>query len=391
MLEAKLNELLSESIASAKRREQETFDRTLNEPGTPIILFGAGRLGRDLAAKLRSLGVVIHAFADNNPALWNTDIDGVRVRRPEDLAASHGSSAVFVVALLRAGGGHRDVYRQAVELGCKRVLPFTQLAWKYPDVFLPYYMVDLPHKLLAQADKVRQAFHLMSDEKSREEYVSQVEFRLTGDFRVLGPPDTSVEYFPSDLFSFRTDEVFVDCGAFDGDTIRTLLDLYQGRFQRIEAFEPDPINFQKLKDYVATLDTAVRARMHLHELATGETACQLKFTTTGTMCSFIGPGETTIECQTLDQVLYSVAPTLIKMDIEGFEPEALRGGRRLIHEHRPVLVVCLYHIQDHLWKLPLLIHSFDSSYTYYIRPYDEAVGLICYAIPKDRLLPAKSA
>ena len=50
-----------------------------------------------------------------------------------------------------------DRVRQLEDLGCQRVIPAGFLFWKYPDVFLPYYPLDLPHKLLMKADEVRSA------------------------------------------------------------------------------------------------------------------------------------------------------------------------------------------------------------------------------------------
>ena len=38
--------------------------------------------------------------------------------------------------------------------------------------------------------------------------------------------------FPS-LFGLRNDEVFVDCGAFDGDTLRIFLNQSGGRFAKV--------------------------------------------------------------------------------------------------------------------------------------------------------------
>ena len=43
------------------------------------------------------------------------------------------------------------------------------------------------------------------------------------------------------------DEVLVDCGAFDGDTVLEFLACTQGRFKHVFSYEPDPTNFDKLE------------------------------------------------------------------------------------------------------------------------------------------------
>jgi hypothetical protein len=83
--------------------------------------------------------------------------------------------------------------------------------------------------------------------------------------------------------------------------------------------------------------------------------------------------------------LTGAKPTYVKMDIEGSEPEALAGARKIVAEHSPVLAISCYHRQDHLWKIPLQIASLNPNYRFHLRPHDlEMWDLICYAIPPGR-------
>jgi hypothetical protein len=78
------------------------------------------------------------------------------------------------------------------------------------------------------------------------------------------------------------------------------------------------------------------------------------------------------------------------MDIEGAEPDALLGARNIIKNDLPVLAVCLYHNQEHLWKIPLLIQSISSEYNFFLKRYsDECWELVCYAVPNHRLKALK--
>jgi hypothetical protein len=43
----------------------------------------------------------------------------------------------------------------------------------------------------------------------------------------------------------------VDCGAYDRDTIRGLVEETDGRLRRIIGFEADPENFSSLENYLA--------------------------------------------------------------------------------------------------------------------------------------------
>jgi hypothetical protein len=130
--------------------------------------------------------------------------------------------------------------------------------WKFPKTFLPHYSLDLPHKVLLAADKVRAAFDLWHDDASRAEYVAQVRWRLHLDFDNLPPPVLEKLYFPADLIALSPDEVFVDCGAYDGDTIRDFLGVSGGRFRHIHAFEADQSNLTRLVRFVGGLPDPLR-------------------------------------------------------------------------------------------------------------------------------------
>ena len=46
------------------------------------------------------------------------------------------------------------------------------------------------------------------------------------------------------------------------------------------------------------------------------------------------------------------------------------NARRMIEEHQPILSICVYHKQDDLWRIPLLIHSLAEDYRFYLRAHD---------------------
>jgi FkbM family methyltransferase len=194
-------------------------------------------------------------------------------------------------------------------------------------------------------------------------------------------------YFPDDLLTLRRDEVFVDCGAFDGDTIRRYL-ARQRAFGRIKAFEADPANFKKLESYIAKLPEHQRIRIDAYPYAVSSRTQVLSFAATGNEAASVrsGAGSVPVQGRPLDQVLADCCPTYLKMDIEGSESEGLRGAKRIVQTQQPALAVCVYHRQRHLWELPSLVRSFTDDYVYYLRPHVlECWDTVCYAIPRGRV------
>jgi len=381
--------LLEEAVAQATERERAAFDE-LARGTSGIVLMGAGGLGRRILRGLARAGVTPLALADNNGKVQGTTIDGVAVLSPADAAARYGADAIFVVTIWGANSPHRFAHTRAQleALGVRKVSCFSPLMWTYAEEMLPHYCQDLPHLALAQASAIRNAYALWADDDSRGEYVAQLRFRVLADFDGLPHPVTHPQYFPDDLFTYGPAEVFVDCGAYDGDTIKVLMARHGDVVSRIVALEPDPVNVATLTAYVAGL--GVPKGVEVLPLAAAAERGRTYIETTGTASSALTDatteGATAIDCAPLDELLRDEAVTFIKMDIEGAEPEALQGARAVIRRRRPVLAVCVYHRQDHLWRLPLMMHDLCGNYDFFLRPHnEEGWDLICYAVPRERL------
>jgi len=388
-LVTELEDLLSEDITSVTNRERSTFDQLAAPFSESIVLFGAGSIGRKTLAGLRTRGVEPLAFADNNTALSNKSIDGLHVLSPQDAADKFGNQAAFVVTIWSPGEERRFIYirQQLLKLKCSKIVSFISLFWKSPEIFLPHYCLDLPHKVYQEADNVRKAFFLLADDASQREYLAQLRWRTLLDFDGLPSPFVHEQYFPNDLFSLAPDEVFVDCGAFDGDTIRSFIQRQGDSFGNIIALEPDPVNFQNLHRFVSTLASNIREKVNLLQLVAGVRKEKVCFQATGTTSSAVADtGTLEVDSASLDEALGDWVPTYIKMDIEGAEPDALAGARRMISQAHPILAIGVYHRQDHLWKIPLLIQSLFSQYRFFLRPHGaDCWELVCYAVPVARL------
>jgi FkbM family methyltransferase len=387
-LESELDALLSEPIESVRRREATAFDELASPFEKSLVLFGAGGLGRKTLAGLRRLGVEPLAFADNNPALWGKEVDGMQVLAVPTAAELYAHRAAFIITIWRGEGSDTMTERrqQLARLNCPRIVPFGLLYWKYPEEFLPHYAVDLPSKVYQQAEKVRAALGLWADQPSRREFLAQVRWRTFMDFDCLPRPVSHEIYFPADLTTLMPHEVFIDCGAFDGDTIRRFLHVGGGSADRIVAYEPDPVNFRRLQEFKSGLSLDLQHRLILHASAVGAKKGKVHFESSGTEASSVGSGDLEVDCVTLDESLADLKASYVKMDIEGSELDALVGSENTIRRHLPIVAACAYHRQHHLWDIPLCVRSLSSDYHFFLRPHLlEVWDLVCYAIPSSRL------
>jgi FkbM family methyltransferase len=335
-----------------------------------IVIFGAGNLGRRVG---RAVCPVL--FCDNNRSLWNGVVEAIPVVSPRDAVKSY-PNATFVVAIWHPSPseGMEDRINQLKSLGASSVIPFYALLADYGNLLLPHMLWERQGYYAEHTDKIARARNLM-DTEGREEFDRQMRLRL-GDFSGQ-LVDSGVQYFPKNLFQLSTHEVFIDCGAYDGDTIAEFRRATGDRFSKIVAFEPDPGNFSALR-------TAVKGdpRIVLQPYATDARRQTVRFTVGGTGSRISATGTCEVPTIGLDEALEEVAPTYMKFDIEGSEPDALEGGRETIRRHRPKMAVCLYHAPDHLWSIPLKLNELLPRSRFTLRTYcRDGFECVCYCIP----------
>ena len=379
--EIQLEELLKKDPVALINAKKTVFKKLTAESGERYVLFGSGRLGQITLAGLLKAGVKPLAFADNNSKLWDSKVNGLKVLSPESAAEQFGSNAIFVITVYTIA----PVWEQLTSMVLK-VISFASLAWQYQQSLTPHGGVILPGKIFEQAEDVRKALHSWADDTSRREYMGQLLWQSSLDPSVLPPhlPQNDI-YFADDLYTALADEVFVDCGAFDGDSVQEFLKRRSGSFGQIIAIEPDPENCKALEARVASLPIELGRKIKIVQNAAGSRREIVTFNVTGTAGSSIGQGNYQVSSIPLDE-LNNINPTLIKMDIEGAEPDAILGASNTIRKNMPILAVCTYHTQEHLWRVPLLIQSISDNYKFFFRRYsDECWETVCYALPRNRL------
>lgn len=378
-----LTALLERDEVSVVEWEQSVFDKAVESTEGGLVLYGAGGVGRLALKALRKNGVTPRTFADADSRLWGRKVDGLPVISPDLAAERFGTTAAFVVSVWNRSHRLEDTRRRLSSLGCKCVVSCAALFYKYPQEILPYYALDLPHRLVRHKSEIEQGFNLMADAESKREFLAELRWRMTLDYDDVVPRPAEEQYFPPELLSLGPHPVFIDCGAYTGDSLSQFLRFCQNRFNRAIAFEPDPKNFERLQAMVSGLDDSERRKIECINAAVGRGETKLRFDADGLESSRVSQnGSIEIDCTKLDLSVSHLRPSMIKMDIEGSEVEALAGAVETIKAVTPVLAICVYHQPDHFWEVPLLISSLSSKYVLLLRRYGEVPwDLVCYAIP----------
>lgn len=350
----------------------------------PLVLFGAGPLGAMTLARLQRIGYIPVAVADNDQTRWGSLLDGIPILSPADAVALYANTARFVVTVYNGS----PVRRQLQQMGCRQVSHFADLYFEYPADFLPYCGLAMRSVVLDALPALEQAAQVWQDDSSRLEFLEQLAWRLRLPAPEMPPPDNPSQcYFPSGLFSYLEDEMLVDCGAFDGDSLRQYLARRPAcGAAKIMALEPDPDSFMRLSRFVRKLPEAVAANVRIEPWAVAERSGEVSFEGLGSVQSgVLESGGSRVTAVALDDI--DVNPTLIKMDIEGFELPALRGASTILSRCSPVLAISLYHHATDLWTIPNFLKSLVPGYSLFLRRYaEDCWELILYAVPASRLL-----
>lgn len=177
---------------------------------------------------------------------------------------------------------------------------------------------------------------------------------------------------------YEVHEVFVDCGAYVGDSIEQFISTKLGNFEKIFAFEPIGKTFQAMKHRIERLkrewalsdDQIVLVQAGVGS-ETVMVANQNASEQVGSCQSLVGRETTTandgIPVYTIDNYFANQPISFLKADIENFEYPMLLGSETVIKRDNPKLAICIYHNPSDLYRIALKIKEYCPNYKFKVR------------------------
>jgi len=229
-------------------------------------------------------------------------------------------------------------------------------------------------------NKIEEVKEILADEESKKVLETRIEVYETGNVSLFHNIITdSMEYFNQDILALSDNEVFIDLGAYKGDTIESFISQVKGKYKKIIAFEPDQESMLSLNRYI--LEKNIN-NVIVYKLASWNKKEILKFREEGSFISQISDmGTSSTNANSLDNVLFDAVPaTFIKMDIEGAECKTIEGAENIIKKYRPKLAICVYHRADDIFEIPLAIKKLVPEYKLYLRQHSNSfLDTVLYA------------
>lgn len=237
--------------------------------------------------------------------------------------------------------------------------------------------------------RIEQMLLLLEDEKSRDVWNAVMLYRSIGTPIPRSLWSDNDQYFVEGIIRFDSNEVFVDGGAFIGDTIQHLLNFSKrkgGSVKKIIAFEPDEKNVKRLSE-----NFGKDCRVKVIERGLSDEDKVLSFLPNGSLGYFLSDSTCEkgtaqdriiqIPCTSIDNCKDCEEATFIKMDIEGAELDALIGGERTIKRNHPKLAICIYHSLEDMIRIIEYIHDTYPEYKLYVRQHTAGRGeTVLYAV-----------
>ncbi len=216
--------------------------------------------------------------------------------------------------------------------------------------------------------RIGQMLSLLADEKSKKIWNDVKNYRCYG--TPIPPSDYSEgdQYFVKELISIENGEIFVDGGAYTGDTIQQFLNIAKREkicFGKIMAFEPDAANCALIKRFFGK-----RKNIKIYNCALSNQVSTLFFRENGVCSKLVEMEElatSKVHVVSLDSMEECRNVTWIKMDIEGAEMSALYGAAQLIRRNKPKLTICIYHSNEDMVQIIEYVHELVPEYKLYVR------------------------
>lgn len=344
----------------------------LKTANKPIVMYGMGDGAEKIMAVFEKLGIKPAEFMASDEFVRGHSFLGYQVKKLSEIQEQYRDFIIVVCF----GSSLSDVTDRLYSLS-------EQYELYAPDVPVVGEGLFDRDYVIANEKNIHKVYKMLADEKSREVFDSIINYKISGDIKYLKSCETPEEEAFS-LLNISFNETYVDLGAYNGDTIEKFLRLTGKRFNEIYAVEPDFRNFGKMVRRNYSLGRGI---FHPINAAAWSENTELEFRKSGgrnsSVCTKYGRGEVVkVQGVSVDAMLGKKIPTLIKLDVEGCEKEALEGAKTAISQHKPKLILSAYHRTEDLIELPFLVKEMNSGYKLYLRhhPYIPAWDTNFYCI-----------
>ncbi len=331
---------------------EETVWTRLKNESRPILLYGMGNGADMIIKKLSQFGIEYQDVYASDEFVRGHYFHGKRVLKFCEAEEKYGDFVSLMTFAVKDDATINKVFDMS------KKHPFYSLTVPVAGdgLFTREFFEE-------NKEKFSEVYFMLADEKSRETYVNLINFKISGKLDYLIPSFSEKSEVYSDILKLKNDDVIADLGAYNGDTVAEFSEAVGGKLKKIYALEPDRKNFAKL-----IKNTSELPFVEAYNVAAYKEDTTLFFKKAAGRQSKISDTGEEIRAVKIDSLIKEKI-SLLKMDIEGSELDAISGAEKTIKTHKPKLYICAYHRNEDMFSIPLAIKKIRPDYKFYFRQH----------------------
>lgn len=367
---------------------ENEFERFLNEQNiskNKIILYGAGN-GADWAVKLlEKYKLYPIAIIDRDSKKIGGKYHQIPIVSLNSVINKYNLNDVNI--LICSPRFEREIFLNLKKIFCEKNIYSFECALYYSFI---ENINDYKKYIKDNLKNLDEFEEKLSDEKSKYVFENVLKGRVSGKLKYFKKAFSEDQYFPEGLIQLFESDVIVDVGAYSGDTIKDIIKRTNGIFKKAYCMEPDKNCLYKLKKFLEENNVKnvqiipkgawnKREKVQFLIESVEEGSKILNFDE----CIHEDKNIYEIETEKIDNIISSQV-TLIKMDIEGAELNALIGAKNTIKKYKPKLAISVYHKIEDFIEISQYIMKLNPNYRLYLRHHGLCgTDTVLYAINKE--------
>ncbi|MBU1029797.1 MAG: FkbM family methyltransferase, partial [Nanoarchaeota archaeon] len=153
---------------------------------------------------------------------------------------------------------------------------------------------------------------------------------------------------------------FLDCGA---SVESSAIILSNFKPKNVYSFEPDIKNYEILLN---TIESNIMNCVIPINMGVGGKSCEVQMNMVGNASEISKTVREKIKIISIDEFakIKKLHVGLIKLDVEGYELEVIKGAKKTITKHKSILLISVYHKGQDFFEIPILLKKLVPKYKY---------------------------
>ncbi len=344
---------MKKSLESSLQLSEEVVPlvEQLKADNLPVVLWGCGSLSYNTRKMLEYNGICIDA-------VW---VDVKQARNSIEAEEMQFEEIVERFGVFNVVCGHsrydlaketENKYREINKIYC-----FVNICYGRWERISKSFILD-------HLNDYEYIYNLLEDQLSRDCMSAYLNCKNTEDYTYIIPyAENRASYFDNPFFDISNDEVYLDLGAYDGDSIREFIQCSDCRYKEIIAMEPEAKSYNKLLKYIN--DSGIQ------NVSTFENGCwddnkTLRLDLNEESSSISDEGAE-IEVRRIDDQFKNKGITLIKINYLNGVVETIKGAKETLKKYKPNIVVTVGFDEWGVINIPRIIKEINPDYKLSLR------------------------